>query len=124
VTSRESGPSIGLELLNAGTNLLASAIVFSAVWLSTKRLRISPISHETLVDLALSVLLYLPLTFLVAYCVWRVVLSFVRRFRHRAAVTRFDPWIPGAVLGAVLGLLDAYAGLLGLWTPLFRRLTG
>ncbi len=124
MTWRKSGTSIGVEILGAGTNLLASAVVFSAVWLLLKCLRLGSLSHETLIDLALTVLLYLPLTFFVAYCVWRVALSYFRRVNRARATRRLDLWFPGAVLGLVLGLLDAYAGFLGAWTPLFRRLTG
>lgn len=121
MTRLGNGRSIGAELLAAGTNLLASSAVFCGVWLSFKRLRFGPLLNETVLDLTLTVLLYLPLTFLVVYFGWRFA-SLTFRTGERSRMP--SVWLPGTILGAVLGLLDAYAGVLEVWTPLFRRLTG
>ena len=102
------------ELFAAVTNLLASAFAFSLSW----RLFRGALSWEGLIDLGLTVFLYLPLVFLLGYAIWRVGF---RLLAPRATMRASDLWLPGLILGACIGALASTTRLLDLFTPVIRR---
>ena len=95
-------------------------MVFAALGFSL-RVPSSDVPGETSEDIALTCLFYVPLAFLVSAA---IVSPLLRRWqlRDRSRVAAIGSWVPGAVLGVVFYLLDAYTRAFHVFTPLVRVL--
>ena len=105
------------ELVYLVTNFIVCSVIFTA-WNVYDRWPRLHGSNEAYEDLALTIIFYLPLAYLVTYVPLRLALMLVTS--RSSGIRRFSARLGGAILGVALGLASTHTGLFHYLTPILE----
>ncbi len=108
------------ELLYLVTNFIVCSVIFTA-WNVYDRLPRLNGPNEVFEDLALTIIFYLPLAYLITYVPLR--LGLVLLTSRSSGIRRFSARLSGVFLGMALGLVSTHTGLFHYLNPILE-LTG
>ncbi len=105
------------ELLHFVTNFIVCSVIFTA-WNVYDRWPLLNGANEVYEDLALTIIFYLPLAYLVTYVPHRLGLMILTS--RSSGFRRFSARLSGVFLGVALGLVSTHTDLFHYLTPILE----